>query len=47
MPQNIFFCSDVKKEEKEQVDYGYLIALIISEQKCGVLNFPKMQRNYC
>ena len=20
---------------------------IISEQKCGVLKFPKMQRNYC
>jgi hypothetical protein len=20
---------------------------IISEQKCGVLNFPKMQQNYC
>ena len=20
---------------------------IISEQKCGALNYPKMQRNYC
>ena len=36
-----------QKKDFHQFKFSYGKGQIISEQKCGVLNFPKMQRNYC
>ena len=37
----------IYQEKFYNTNYPHVKGAIISEQNCGVLNFPKKQQNYC